>query len=77
MNSRQATDGVLSPEMAGSVLLQELLKRSCTIRHCLIILKGWSGVAKVSCILHHMGVHCPTDIGLQLGKACYPCSRLG
>ena len=19
----------------------------------------------------------PTDIGLQLGKACYPCSRLG
>ena len=20
---------------------------------------------------------CPTEIGLQLGKACYPCSRLG
>ena len=29
----------------------------------------WSGGAKVLCILHH-----PTDIGLQLGKACYPCS---
>ena len=34
---------------------------------------GWSGGAKVSCILCHWGVQ--LDIGLQLDKACYPCSR--
>ena len=33
--------------------------------------RGWSGGAKVLCILHHWGVQ---HIGLQLGKACYPCS---
>ena len=32
---------------------------------------GWCEGAKVLCILHHGR---PTDIGLQLGKACYPCS---
>ena len=32
---------------------------------------GWSGGVKVYLtVLGH-----PTDIGLQLGKACYPCSR--
>ena len=35
---------------------------------------GWLGEAKVS-YLTSLG--CPTDIGLQLGKDCYPCSRLG
>ena len=35
--------------------------------------RGWSGGAKVSCILCHPGR--PADIGLQLGKARYPCSR--
>ena len=34
---------------------------------------GWSGVAKVSLYLTSPG--CPTDIGLQFGKACYPCNR--
>ena len=34
---------------------------------------GWLGVAKVTGILHHRGD--PTDIGFQLGKACYPFSR--
>ena len=32
---------------------------------------GWSVLAKVSCILPGR----LTDIGLQLGKACYTCSR--
>ena len=36
---------------------------------------GWSGGAKVSCICTSPGHQ--TDIGLQLGKACYPCSRAG
>ena len=33
---------------------------------------GWSGGANVSC---NMSPGRLTDIGLQLGKACYPCSR--
>ena len=33
---------------------------------------GWLGGAKVLCISSSGR---PTDIGLQLGKACYPCSR--
>ena len=35
--------------------------------------RGWLGGAKVSCILRHLGVQ--LIIGLQLGKACYSCSR--
>ena len=35
-------------------------------------IEGWLGEAKVSCILSPGR---PADIGLQLGKACCPCSR--
>ena len=37
-----------------------------------LIVWGWSGVAKVLSILRHGRL---PDIGLQLGKAYYPCSR--
>ena len=26
-------------------------------------------------VMYLVSPGCPTDIGLQLGKACYPCSR--
>ena len=35
------------------------------------IIQGWLGEAKVLCII---SLGHPTDIGLQFGKACYPCS---
>ena len=34
---------------------------------------GVVGLGKGIVYLSSLG--CPTDIGLQLGKACYPCSR--
>ena len=50
---------------------------NCISPYCkqrrLYISRGWSRDVKVTCILTSPGR--PTDIGLQLGKACYHCSR--
>ena len=54
----------------------ELPKRwNAIIERGLVTLKdswGWLGGVKVVCILRNRH---PTDICIQLGKACYPCSR--
>ena len=48
-----------------------------TVILLLLMIQEWQlsvwGGGKVSCILCHQGVQ--LDIGLQLDKACYPCSR--
>ena len=38
---------------------------------CVCLCEGMEGVVYLTTLRR------PTDIGLQLGKACFPCSRFG
>ena len=64
-----------------TLIRQLLMEQSDQGLHCLhipITLKSWWGVVGwCEGVVYLMSPGRPTDIGLQLGKACYPCSRLG
>ena len=64
-----------------TLIRQLLMEQSDQGLHCLhipITLKSWWGVVGwCEGVVYLMLPGRPTDIGLQLGKTCYPCSRLG
>ena len=59
-----------SPRFHGPVILPYILNTICWINGTPGILVGWC-----EGVMYLMSPGRPADIGLQLGKACYPCSR--
>ena len=50
----------------------------CRVKETKIFLTGWGWMGVIGCgdgVVYLTSLGHPTDIGLQLGKACYPCSR--
>ena len=49
----------------------------CKLFVWIVALDTWGVVGWCEGVMYHMSTGHPTDIGLQLGKVCYPCHRKG